>query len=162
MSLTNLQNFIFNILKETKYNIVQDIIFSRTSALAEILGNDFGLGSPIAVSPLLGQKDLLLYENRTQKKYIIESSDKSNKRQKLTTKKIEPFTVKKLIKKLKDDSVNKDLIFAFQLSKDSYTYLYKEIVKAKANNDIASQKAQSKVDKEVKEQLPKEINDTIC
>ncbi|CAG8824234.1 26899_t:CDS:1, partial [Dentiscutata erythropus] len=96
---------------------------------------------------------------------------------------------KKLIKELKDDSVNKDLIFPPQLSEDSYTYLYKEIVKAEANNDIASQKllncyfhfgkklsdrlnyyknekkyrdrkAQSKVDKEVKDQLPKEVNDT--
>ena len=129
MSLTNLQNFAFNILKETKHNIVQDIVVtelppcklcenkilsvnfesftilscghiyhrkciekkfllttenkcplsdcnkiidpvvserrfsesssqsSGTSALAEMLGDDFGLGSPMAVSPLLGQKD---------------------------------------------------------------------------------------------------------
>ncbi|CAG8720718.1 16169_t:CDS:10, partial [Dentiscutata erythropus] len=57
-----------------------------------------------------------------------------------TTKEGESSTVKKLIKELKDDSVNKDLIFASQLSEDSYTYLYKEIVKAEADNDIASQK----------------------
>ncbi|CAG8540699.1 12115_t:CDS:1 [Cetraspora pellucida] len=154
-----------------------------------MLGDNFGLDSPMAVSPLLGQKDPQFYESRIQKKCIIESSDKSDKRQKSTTKKSEPSTLKKLIKELKDDNVNKDLIFASQLSEDSYTYLYKEIVKAKVDNDIASQKvlnyyfefgrklsdrlnyyknekkyqdrkAQSKVDKEVKEQLPKEINDT--
>src|SRR6185437_1410112 len=201
MSLTNLQNLALNILKETKHNIVQDIVVtelppcklcenkilsvnfesftilscghtyhrkciekkfllttenkcplsdcnkiidpvvserrfsesssqsSGTSALAEMLGDDFGLGSPMAVSPLLGQKDPPLYESRTQKKRIIESPDKSDKRQKSTTKEGESSTVKKLIKELKDDSVNKDLIFASQLSEDSYTYLYKEIVK---------------------------------
>ncbi|CAG8572882.1 856_t:CDS:2, partial [Racocetra fulgida] len=58
--------------------------------------------------------------------------DKSNKRQKITTEEGESSTVKKLIKELKDDSVNKDLIFASQLSEDGYTYLYKEIVKAEA------------------------------
>ncbi|CAG8673754.1 4475_t:CDS:2, partial [Scutellospora calospora] len=144
---------------------------SGTSALAEILGDDFGLGSPMAVSPLL------------------ESVDKSNKKQKTSTKESKSSTVKKLIKELKDDSVNKDLIFASELSENSYTYLYKEIVKAKVDNNIASQKllncyfqlgkklsdrlnyyknekkyrdrkAQSKVDNEVKEQLPKEVNDT--
>ncbi|CAG8751519.1 2742_t:CDS:1, partial [Cetraspora pellucida] len=162
---------------------------SETSALTEMLDDNFGLGSPMAVSPLLDQKDPPLYESRTQKKHIIESPDKFDKRQKSTTKKGEPSTIKKLIKELKDDSVNKDLIFASQLSEDSYTYLYKEIGKAKVDNDIASQKvlncyfefgkklfdhlnyyknekkyrdrkAQSKVDKEVKKQLPKEINDT--
>ncbi|CAG8547010.1 7858_t:CDS:2 [Cetraspora pellucida] len=141
---------------------------SETSALTEMLGNNFGLGSLMAVSPLL---------------------DKSDKRQKSTTKEGESSTVKKLIKELKDDNVNKDLIFPSQLFEDSYTYLYKEIVKAEANNDIASQKllncyfyfgkklsdrlnyykkekkyrdrkAQSKVDKKVKDQLPKEVNDT--
>ncbi|CAG8520733.1 15589_t:CDS:2 [Cetraspora pellucida] len=222
MSFTNLQNLILNILKETKHNIVQDIIItklplcklcenkilsvnfelftilscghtyhrkciekkfllttenkcplsdcnkiidpvvserrfsesssqsSRTSALAEMLDDDFGLGSSIAVSPLLDQKDPPLYESKTQKKRIIKSSDKSNKKQKSITKKGKYSIVKKLIKELKDDS----------LSEDSYTYLYKEIVKTKADNDIASQKAQSKVDKEVKDQLPKEINNT--
>ncbi|CAG8578834.1 23373_t:CDS:10 [Cetraspora pellucida] len=112
---------------------------SETSVLAEILSDDFGLESP----------------------------DKSDKRQKSTTKEDESSTVKKLIKVLKDD----------------------KIVKTEANNDIASQKllnccfhfgkklsdhlnyyknekkyqdhkAQSKVDKEVKDQLPKEVNDT--
>ncbi|RIB30536.1 hypothetical protein C2G38_2152525 [Gigaspora rosea] len=113
---------------------------SGTSALADILDDDLGLGSPITVSPLLDQKDPLLYKSRTQKKRIIESSYKSDKRQKSTTKEDESSTVKKLIKELKDDSVNKDLIFPPQLSEDSYTYLYKEIVKAEANNNIASQK----------------------
>ncbi|KAF0562282.1 hypothetical protein F8M41_000058 [Gigaspora margarita] len=161
---------------------------SGTSALADMLGEDFGLGSPINVSPLLGQIESFLNET-AQKKCIIESPYKSDKRQKSTTKEGKSSTVKKLIKELKDDSVNKDLIFPPQLSEDSYTYLYKEIVKAEANNNIASQKllncyfqfgkklsdhlnyyknkkkdrdrkAQSKVDKEVKNQLPKEVNDT--
>ncbi|CAG8817872.1 5560_t:CDS:1, partial [Racocetra fulgida] len=68
------------------------------------------------------------------------SSDKSDKRQKSTTKEDESSIAKKFIKELKDNSVNKDLIFTSQLSEDSYTYLYKEIIKAKANNNIASQK----------------------
>ncbi|CAG8542359.1 41312_t:CDS:2 [Gigaspora margarita] len=112
---------------------------SGTSALADILGKDFGLGSPINVSLLLGQKEPLLNET-AQKKCIIESLYKSDKRQKSTTKESESSTVKKLIKELKDDSINKDLIFPSQLSENSYTYLYKEIVKAEANNNIASQK----------------------
>ncbi|CAG8822676.1 3376_t:CDS:2, partial [Racocetra fulgida] len=53
--------------------------------------------------------------------------DKSDKRQKSTTKEDKFSIAKKLIKEFKDDS----------LSEDSYTYLYKEIVKAKANNFIA-------------------------
>ncbi|KAF0434160.1 hypothetical protein F8M41_004932 [Gigaspora margarita] len=260
MSLVNLQNLAFNILKETKHSTVQNIDvtellpcklcenkilsvnfesftvlscghiyhrkciekkfllttknkcplsdcnkiidpvvserrfsellsqFSGTSALADMLGEDFGLGFPMNVLLLLGQKEPLLNET-AQKKCIIESLYKSDKRQKSTTKEGESSTVKKLIKELKDDSVNKDLIFPPQLSEDSYTYLYKEIVKAEANNNIASQKllncyfqfgkklfdrlnyyknekkyrdlkAQSKVDKEVKNQLPKEVYDT--
>ncbi|CAG8474405.1 15622_t:CDS:2 [Cetraspora pellucida] len=127
----------------TKNNLsIAEEAFSRTSVLAKMLGDDFGLGSPIAVSPLL------------------ESPDKSDKRQKSTTKEGKSLIVKKFIKELKYDSVNKGLIFAFQLSEDSYTYLYKEIIKTEADNDITSQKAQSKVDKEVKDQLSKEINDT--
>ncbi|CAG8646183.1 1884_t:CDS:2, partial [Ambispora leptoticha] len=94
--------------------------FSETSAIADMLGNNLGLDSPMYTSPLLGQKE---HE---------ESVDKSNKRQKITTEEGESSTVKKLIKELKDDSVNKDLIFASQLSEDGYTYLYKEIVKAEA------------------------------
>ncbi|CAG8848579.1 6783_t:CDS:2, partial [Gigaspora margarita] len=100
--------------------IIDPVIFERrfsesssqssgTSALADRLGENLELGSPTDVLPLLGQKDLPLYESKPQKK------------------------------QLKDDSVNKDLIFASQLSEDSYTYLYKEIVKAEADNDITSQ-----------------------
>ncbi|CAG8745691.1 45705_t:CDS:2 [Gigaspora margarita] len=115
---------------------------SGTSALADILGNDLKLGFLIAISLLLDQKDPLLYESRTQKKCIIESLYKSDKRQKSTTKKDESST----------------------LFENSYTYLYKEIVQAKANNNITSQKLLNCylqfVDKEVKNQLPKEINET--
>ncbi|CAG8806669.1 24849_t:CDS:2, partial [Gigaspora margarita] len=114
-----------------------------------MLGEDFGLGSPMNISLLLGQKEPLLNET-AQNKCIIESLYKSDKRQKSTTKEGKFSIVKKLIKELKDDS----------LSEDSYTYLYKEIVKAEANNNIANYKTQSKVDKEVKNQLPKEVNDT--
>ncbi|RIB00692.1 hypothetical protein C2G38_2044310 [Gigaspora rosea] len=108
---------------------------SGTSAIADMLGDNLGLYSPINVSPLFGQEGC---ESRAQKKHIIESVNKSNKRQKTTTEEGESSTVKKLIKELKDNSVNKDLIFASQLSEDSYTYLYREIVKAEADNDIAS------------------------
>ncbi|RIB18311.1 hypothetical protein C2G38_2184907 [Gigaspora rosea] len=175
MSLVNLQNLALNILKETKHSAIQNIdvtelppcklcenkilsvnfesftilscghIYhkklserrfsesssqsSGTSALADMLGDDLGLGSLMAVSPLLGQKDPYFMKVEHKKKRIIESPDKSDKRQKSATKEGESSIVKKLIKELKDDSVNKDL-------------------------------AQSKVDKEVKDQLPKEVNDT--
>jgi hypothetical protein len=97
--------------------------------------------------------------------------------------------LKKLVKELKDDSINQELSFPTQSPEDSYTHLYKEIVKAETQNDSASQKvlfcyfqfgkkiaerldyyknekkyrdrmAQSKVDKEIKEQLPEGVTDT--
>lgn len=101
----------------------------------------------------------------------------------------EPPSLKKLIRELKDDNFTQSLSFTSHFSEDSYTYLYQQIIKAEADNDIASQKllncyfkfgkkiserldyyknekkyrdrmAQNKVDKEVKEQLPKEVSNT--
>ncbi|CAG8485173.1 2405_t:CDS:2, partial [Acaulospora colombiana] len=112
----------------------------------------------------------------------------SSKKRKTTTKDDENPMLKKLIKELKDNSTIPDLTFASHISSDSYTYLYREIVKAEAESDIISRNvlicyfqfgkkiserleyyknerkyrdrmAQSKVDKEVKEQLPKEVKD---
>ncbi|RIA96146.1 hypothetical protein C1645_755849 [Glomus cerebriforme] len=113
----------------------------------------------------------------------------SSKKQKASNKERDSTTLKKLIKELKDDSINQELTFATQSPEDSYTYLYKEIVNAETQNDTASQNvlicyfqfgkkiserldyyknekkyrdrmAQNKVDKEIKEQLPEEVNDT--
>ncbi|CAG8557555.1 10024_t:CDS:2 [Cetraspora pellucida] len=190
MSLTNLQNLTLNILKETKHNIVQDIVvtelpscklcenkilfvnfelftilscghtyyrkcieknfllttenkcplsdcnkiidpvvserrFSKsssqssgTSALTKMLGDDFGLGSPMAVSPLLGQKDPplcetegshnnnpILIESKTQKKHVSDASNKSSsKKARKQVKKEDSPTLKKLISELTTDA----------------------------------------------------------
>ncbi|CAI2201389.1 2044_t:CDS:1, partial [Funneliformis geosporum] len=48
--------------------------------------------------------------------------------------------MKKLVKELKDDSINQELSSPTQSPEDSYTHLYKEIVKAETQNDSASQR----------------------
>ncbi|CAG8656542.1 19149_t:CDS:2, partial [Cetraspora pellucida] len=46
-------------------SIICLVVSNGTSALAEMLDDNFGFDSQMAVSPLLGQKNLPFYENRT-------------------------------------------------------------------------------------------------
>ncbi|CAG8582033.1 16711_t:CDS:1, partial [Cetraspora pellucida] len=101
---------------------------SGTSALAEMLDDDFGLGSPMDVSPLLGQKDPplhetedshnnnpILIESKTQKKRVSDASNKSSsKKAKKQVKKEDSPTLKKLINELTID--------ASEISKVNVTY----------------------------------------
>ncbi|CAG8689545.1 6446_t:CDS:2, partial [Cetraspora pellucida] len=121
-------------LAETKNDINREIVvssfclsqFYKELAEAEIDPKQI---NTYAKLPNITQASNKIQKRKLEQK-LIKSSDKSDKRQKSTTKEGESSTLKKLIKELKDDS----------LSEDSYTYLYKEIVKTEANNDIASQK----------------------
>src|SRR5690348_8249006 len=93
-----------------------------------MLGDDFGLGSPMAVSPLLGQKDPplretegshnnnpILIESKTQKKCVSDASNKSSsKKARKQVKKEDSPTLKKLISELTTD--------ASEISKVNVTY----------------------------------------
>ncbi|CAG8825239.1 5544_t:CDS:2, partial [Gigaspora margarita] len=194
MSLTNLQNFALNILKETKHKIVQDIVVtelppsflnhhliqsSETSALADMLNNDLELGSPIAISPLLGQKDPslhetegshnnnpILIENKTQKKCVSDASNKSSsKKARKQVKKEDSSILKKLISKLTTDAseiskVNHksgtySVLYSFGDSLSMHINYYKNL----KHGDLASQ---ALVNEEVREQIGEKIsNDTF-
>ncbi|CAG8674227.1 4364_t:CDS:1, partial [Funneliformis caledonium] len=64
----------------------------------------------------------------------------SSKKKKTSDKEGDSTILKKLIKELKDDSINQELSFSTQSPEDSYTHTYNEIVKGETQNDSASQK----------------------
>ncbi|CAI2201088.1 18842_t:CDS:1, partial [Funneliformis geosporum] len=162
---------------------------SGTSALSNLIGEKFNLFSSIPEDPMEEVKDTCSAEDSSKKRTNTSTEELTSKKKKTSDKEGDSAMLKKLVKELKDDSNNQELSFPTQSPEDSYTHLYKEIVKAKTQNDSASQRvllcyfqfgkkiyerldyyknekkyrdrmAQSKVDKETKEQLPEGVTDT--
>ncbi|CAG8738380.1 9529_t:CDS:1, partial [Funneliformis caledonium] len=79
-------------------------------------------------------------ENSSKKRTSTSTEESSSKKKKTSDKEGDSAMLKKLVKVLKDDSINQELSFPTQLPEDSYTHLYKEIVKAETQNDSASQR----------------------
>ncbi|GES97142.1 hypothetical protein GLOIN_2v1474272 [Rhizophagus clarus] len=119
------------------------------------------IDNPRKKCPTCSTEDLEMFpveQLSAQKKRTSDSTteESSSKKKKTSVKEGDSTMLKKLVKELKDDSINQELSFPTQTPEDSYTHLYKEIVEAETQNDSASQR----VDKEIKEQLPEGITDT--
>ncbi|CAI2201595.1 7422_t:CDS:1, partial [Funneliformis geosporum] len=113
---------------------------SGTSALSNLMGEKFNLFSLILENPLEEVEDACLAEDNSKKRTSISTEESSSKKKKTSDKEGDSAMMKKLVKELKDDSINQELSSPTQSPEDSYTHLYKEIVKAETQNDSASQR----------------------
>ncbi|CAI2190810.1 13333_t:CDS:2, partial [Funneliformis geosporum] len=110
---------------------------SGTSALSNLIGEKFNLFSSIPEDPMEEVKDTCSAEDSSKKRTNTSTEELTSKKKKTSDKEGDSAMLKKLVKELKDDSNNQELSFPTQSPEDSYTHLYKEIVKAKTQNDSA-------------------------
>ncbi|CAG8716443.1 8791_t:CDS:10 [Gigaspora margarita] len=186
MSLANFQNFALNILKETKHDAVQNTevtelppckIYNKkiltvnfesftilpcghssgTSAIADMLGNNLGLNSPMNVLSLLP-----LLNETTQKKRSREDSNKSptsisSKKAKKTKKPVDRDQSPTLLTTA--DPGNEEILQTEPTSESNndsniFLNLYNKIVVGKDQLKKTTQ-----VDDDVQNQLPKDISE---
>ncbi|GBC08374.1 hypothetical protein RclHR1_08070008 [Rhizophagus clarus] len=103
------------------------------------------IDNPRKKCPTCSTEDLEMFpveQLSAQKKRTSDSTteESSSKKKKTSVKEGDSTMLKKLVKELKDDSINQELSFPTQTPEDSYTHLYKEIVEAETQNDSASQR----------------------
>ncbi|CAH1758790.1 6962_t:CDS:2 [Entrophospora sp. SA101] len=153
MSVTNLKNFAYNILKKFG-DTVKDKEFPELKQCSEsnkeIFSHPLKGFTTLQYSQSSASSIVRGMSNQLQINIeVIQEDEEMDDVDEL--ERIAFF--EKLIKELKDNNTHQNLLFTSQSPKaNSYIHLYQEIVKAEAENDTTNRRARDKVDKEVKEQ----------
>ncbi|CAI2192973.1 8037_t:CDS:1, partial [Funneliformis geosporum] len=113
---------------------------SGTSALSNLMGEKFNLFLSIPEDPMEEVENTCPAKDSSKKRTNTSTEELTSKKKKTSDKEGDSAMLKKLVKELKDNSNNQELSFPTQSPEDSYTHLYKEIVKAETQNNSASQR----------------------